>query len=101
MSCFRQLLVALASDAQLRRICGWKEAWQVPHESTFSRAFDEFARMASTVRSRSPKARQVFSKHKEMLRTSDAIRLGAQPSETFVSGLPRSHLSLIFLSSSS
>jgi hypothetical protein len=41
----RQLLGALASDAQLRRICGWQEANQVPHESTFSRAFDEFARM--------------------------------------------------------
>ena len=41
----RQLLDALARDAQLRQICGWKEAWQVPHESTFSRAFDEFARM--------------------------------------------------------
>src|SRR6266700_4693319 len=40
-----QLLDALASDTQLRRICGWKEPWQVPHESTFSRAFDEFARM--------------------------------------------------------
>src|ERR1019366_3282004 len=39
----RQLLVALASDSQLRRICGWNEPWQVPHESTFSRAFDEFA----------------------------------------------------------
>ena len=41
----RQLLEALHSDAQLRRICGWKEARQVPHESTFSRAFAEFARM--------------------------------------------------------
>ena len=41
----RQLLDALASDPQLRRICGWKDPWQVPHESTFSRAFDEFARM--------------------------------------------------------
>ena len=41
----RQLLDALASDTQLRRICGWNEPWQVPHESTFSRAFDEFARM--------------------------------------------------------
>ena len=41
----RQLLDALASDPQLRRICGWKEPFQVPHESTFSRAFDEFARM--------------------------------------------------------
>ena len=41
----RQLLDALARDAQLRRICGWTEAWQVPSESTFSRACDEFSRM--------------------------------------------------------
>jgi Transposase DDE domain/Transposase domain (DUF772) len=41
----RQLLNALQSDAQLRRICGWETARQIPHESTFSRAFDEFARM--------------------------------------------------------
>ena len=41
----RALLDALSTDAQLRRICGWNEAWQVPHESTFSRAFDEFAQM--------------------------------------------------------
>lgn len=40
-----QLLDALARDAQLRRICGWERACQVPSESTFSRAFDEFARM--------------------------------------------------------
>jgi len=30
-----QLLERLAQDAQLRRICGWTAAWQVPHESTF------------------------------------------------------------------
>ena len=41
----RQLLVALQRDAQLRRICGWERADQVPHESTFSRAFAEFAGM--------------------------------------------------------
>jgi hypothetical protein len=41
----RQLLEALERDAQLRRICGWESARQVPHESTFSRAFEEFARM--------------------------------------------------------
>jgi len=41
----RQLLEALQRDAQLRRICGWEEARQVPHESTFSRAFEEFAQM--------------------------------------------------------
>jgi hypothetical protein len=40
-----QLLERLAQDAQLRRICGWNVARQVPHESTFSRAFAEFAQM--------------------------------------------------------
>jgi hypothetical protein len=41
----RQLLESLQRDDQLRRICGWRSAGQVPHEATFSRAFDEFARM--------------------------------------------------------
>jgi hypothetical protein len=41
----RALLNALANDAQLRKICGWSDAWQVPHEATFSRAFEEFANM--------------------------------------------------------
>lgn len=41
----RQLLEALQRDAQLLRICGWEETGRVPHEATFSRAFDEFAQM--------------------------------------------------------
>ena len=41
----RQLLEALQRDDHLRRICGWNLAGQVPHEATFSRAFEEFARM--------------------------------------------------------
>jgi len=39
------MLQALRNDDQLRRICGWQTARQVPHESCFSRAFAEFARM--------------------------------------------------------
>jgi Transposase DDE domain/Transposase domain (DUF772) len=39
----RQLLSYLNADAQLRRLCGWTHASAVPHESTFSRAFAEFA----------------------------------------------------------
>jgi transposase len=39
----RQLRERLQSDAQLRCLCGWREAAQLPHESTFSRAFAEFA----------------------------------------------------------
>ena len=38
-----KLLERLAEDEQLRRLCGWQYAHQVPHESTFSRAFAEFA----------------------------------------------------------
>jgi hypothetical protein len=41
----RQLLEALERDHQLRGICGWKTVRQLPHESTFSRAFEEFAQM--------------------------------------------------------
>lgn len=39
----RQLLQRLHTDRQLRCLCGWTSARQIPHESTFSRAFQEFA----------------------------------------------------------
>ena len=39
----RHLIERLHSDGQLRRLCGWDSATQVPGESTFSRAFAEFA----------------------------------------------------------
>lgn len=39
------LLERLNSDEQLRLICGWKQGETLPHESTFSRAFAEFAQM--------------------------------------------------------
>jgi hypothetical protein len=42
----RQLIERLQSDPQLRSICGWKRSQDIPHESTFSRAFAEFAAMA-------------------------------------------------------
>jgi hypothetical protein len=39
----RQVLERLRTDAQLRCLCGWNTLRQIPHESTFSRAFAEFA----------------------------------------------------------
>ena len=39
----RELLDRLKSDKALRRICGWETRYQIPNESTFSRAFTEFA----------------------------------------------------------
>lgn len=38
------LLDRLASDKKMRRICGWEKKGNIPSESTFSRAFAEFAR---------------------------------------------------------
>lgn len=40
----RQLIDQLHRERQLRSICGWSSSKQIPHESTFSRAFDEFSR---------------------------------------------------------
>lgn len=41
----RQLLDRLSVDQQLMRLCGWERPEEIPHESTFSRAFAEFAQM--------------------------------------------------------
>ena len=40
----RQLLERLASDASLRRLCGWERAGAVPSEATFSRAFAGYSK---------------------------------------------------------
>ena len=40
----RQLMDRLRCDRQLLNLCGWNSAQQLPSESTFSRAFEEFAR---------------------------------------------------------
>src|SRR5262245_45603831 len=39
----RQLIDLLRTSPQIRRLCGWNTFSDLPHESTFSRAFAEFA----------------------------------------------------------
>ena len=39
----RSLIDRIEADPKLRRLCGWPRISQVPSESTFSRAFKEFA----------------------------------------------------------
>jgi Transposase DDE domain/Transposase domain (DUF772) len=41
----RQVIERLENDAQFRALCGFASARHLPHESTFSRAFAEFAIM--------------------------------------------------------
>lgn len=38
------LIERLKTDKNLRRICGWESRTQIPSESTFSRAFEEFSK---------------------------------------------------------
>ena len=42
----RLLIEMLSADKTLRRLCGWQRAGEVPGESTFSRAFADFAASA-------------------------------------------------------
>ncbi len=43
MNTTRELIDRLKISPSLRRICGWQKACEVPHESSFSRAFKEFS----------------------------------------------------------
>lgn len=45
MNTTTELIERLKGSANLRRICGWERASEIPDESTFSRAFSEFAAM--------------------------------------------------------
>lgn len=44
----RALIDRLKISPPLRRICGWQKACDVPHESSFSRAFKEFSKSGLT-----------------------------------------------------
>jgi len=44
MSTTRVLIDRLQTTPALRRICGWEKVSQIPHESSFSRSFAEFAK---------------------------------------------------------
>ncbi|MBA7535210.1 transposase [subsurface metagenome] len=44
MTTTRELIDRLKTTPALRKICGWERVSQIPHESSFSRAFAEFAK---------------------------------------------------------
>ena len=59
-----QLIDRLNADKTLRRLCGWETRGQIPSESTFSRAFAEFAASALPARV-----------HEGIIKTTHAERL--------------------------
>jgi len=60
----RQLLETLKTDHSLRHLCGWDHSSQLPHESTFSRAFAEFAN-----------SQLASAAHEALVRTTQSNRL--------------------------
>lgn len=75
------LIERLHTDKSLRRLCGWERAGALPSESTFSRAFAEFA--ASALPSRVHEA-LIAQTHKDRLvghisRDSTAIEAREKP----------------------
>jgi hypothetical protein len=60
----KQLIDRLIADKTLRRLCGWESSGQIPSESTFSRAFAEFAASALPARV-----------HEALIKTTHAERL--------------------------
>jgi hypothetical protein len=56
----KQLVEFLERDKQLRVICGWNNESSLPHESTFSRAFAEFARTALPDRVHQALVREIY-----------------------------------------
>ncbi len=48
MDTTRELIDRLKISPALRRICGWEKVCDVPHESSFSRAFKEFSESSLT-----------------------------------------------------
>lgn len=48
MDTTRALIDRLKTSPALRRICGWQKASDIPHESSFSRAFKEFSETGLT-----------------------------------------------------
>src|SRR5664280_2384894 len=78
------LIERLAVDRTLRRLCGWERAASVPGESTFSRAFAEFARSGLPGRAHEALIKQT---HKDRLvghisRDATAIEAREKPART-------------------
>lgn len=48
MNTTRELIDRLKNTPALRRICGWEKTADIPHESSFSRAFKEFSQAGLT-----------------------------------------------------
>ena len=69
------IIERLHSDPKMRQICGWSSKYDIPSESTFSRAFAEFAKTSLATRAHESfiKAQHSTSRFHHVLRDSTPI----------------------------
>lgn len=73
-----QLIDYLKSDKQLRRICGWFLAREIPSESKFSRVFQEFAANELPVRAHQLLVEAVYDQKLAMHIIKDSVPIEAK-----------------------
>jgi transposase len=84
MDTTRALYERLQSDKNLRRICGWETRRHIPSESTFSRAFVEFAEIKLPSRVHEALIKKTFAEHNEIVmhNSRDATAIVAREKPT-------------------
>ena len=58
-----ELIERLGIDKPLRRVCGWTHKYQIPSESTFSRAYDEFSQSNLAERAHESLIKESYEDH--------------------------------------
>ena len=81
LSSTRSLLQVLSGSPSLRKICGWSQLQDVPGESTFSRAFGEFADTELCQQVHESLVKEIFDEHLvgHLCRDSTAIEAPERP----------------------
>lgn len=89
----RALIERLEADKVLRRLCGYERAGALPSESTFSRAFAEFASSALPTRVHEALINKTHSKQLvgHISRDSTAIEAPERPNQPEMAATPTKH----------
>jgi Transposase DDE domain/Transposase domain (DUF772) len=72
------LIERLKTDKNLRRICGWESIWELPSESTFSRAFADFAKTALPQRAHKALIKKTLSDEVVLHKATDSTAIEAR-----------------------
>lgn len=78
----KALIERLQVDRSLRQLCGWEQGRQVPSESTFSRAFTEFAQARLTDRVHAARVKEYLGEEVIWHISRDSTAIGVREKPT-------------------